>query len=64
MVNGCEGALFEAGTFERAYNINQAVGLEDALDADPVASAIRAFMAEQERDANGGGSGLAPPRNC
>ena len=40
----CEGALFAKGTFDRAYKINRTGGVEDALEADPVASAVRTFM--------------------
>jgi hypothetical protein len=40
----CEGALFARGTFERAYGFNRTGGIEDALEADPVASAVRTFM--------------------
>jgi hypothetical protein len=43
----CEGALFAKGTFDRAYGCNRMGGTEDALEADPVASAVRAFMADK-----------------
>lgn len=40
----CEGALFAKGTFDRAYKMNRTGGIEDALEADAVASAVRTFM--------------------
>jgi len=43
----CESALFVKGTFDRAYGFNRTGGIEDALEADPVASAVRAFMADK-----------------
>jgi hypothetical protein len=40
----CEEALWPAGTFWTAYSTNRDEAVEDVLDADPVASAIRALM--------------------
>jgi hypothetical protein len=45
----CEGALWEAGTFVRAYESNRARAAEDVIEADLVASAIVRFMAEQPK---------------
>ena len=40
----CEGAIFEPGAVMRAYWRNIADAVESVIDANPVASAIRAFM--------------------
>jgi hypothetical protein len=44
-VSACEGALWPAGTFLRAYNMNRRVAVDDAIDVDPLAASIRALMA-------------------
>jgi len=41
----CEGALWPAGTFERAYTGNRDEAAADVIDADLVATAIRTFIA-------------------
>ena len=43
----CETALWPVGTFARAYERNRRTAIEDAIDADPVAACVRAFMAER-----------------
>ena len=43
----CEGALWPAGAFVRAYEDNRRVAIEDAIDADPVAACVRELMAER-----------------
>ncbi len=45
-VAACEGALWEPGTFERAYAENQGGGQLDLIEADPVAAAVQTFMAD------------------
>jgi hypothetical protein len=41
----CETALWPAGTFVGAYAANRTAAVEDVIDADPVADAVRAIMA-------------------
>jgi hypothetical protein len=43
----CEGALWEKGTFWRAYTGNREEAVETIIDADPVASAVRSLVATQ-----------------
>jgi hypothetical protein len=43
----CETSLWPAGTFARAYVSNRRVAIEDAVDADPVATCVRELMAER-----------------
>jgi hypothetical protein len=43
----CETALWPAGTFARAYAANRRAGIENIIDADPVASCVREIMAER-----------------
>jgi hypothetical protein len=45
----CEGALWPAGTFERAYARNRLGGIEDTPAADPVATAVRQFMSNHSQ---------------
>src|SRR5208337_4162578 len=40
----CETALWPAGTFWSAYCDNRDEVVEDVIDADPVANAVRAIM--------------------
>lgn len=42
--SACEGALWPAGAFWTAYAGNRAVAVEDVIDADPVALALRTFV--------------------
>jgi hypothetical protein len=44
----CEGAVWEAGTFMRAYGAERAASVDSVIDSDPVACAVRDFMREQE----------------
>ena len=46
-VTACETALWPAGTFCQAYAANLATAVEDVIDADLVASAVRDLMARQ-----------------
>src|SRR6516162_1226954 len=41
----CETALWQAGTFARAYAANRRAGIESIIDADPVAACVREIMA-------------------
>jgi hypothetical protein len=43
----CERAFWPAGTFLRAYQANRRAALERVIDTDPVASCVRAIMAER-----------------
>jgi hypothetical protein len=45
----CEGALWPAGTFERAYAHNRMGGIEDTLAADAIATAVRQFMSDRSQ---------------
>ena len=45
----CEGALWPAGTFERAYARNRMGGVEDTLGADAVATSVRQFMSHRSQ---------------
>jgi hypothetical protein len=40
----CETALWPAGTFSSAYSGNRDVAVEDVIEADPIATAVRAVM--------------------
>jgi hypothetical protein len=40
----CEAALWPAGTFARAYAANRRDALESIIEADPIATCVRAFM--------------------
>jgi hypothetical protein len=44
----CEGATFKAGTFLNAYNANRQGAVETVLEADIVATTLRAFLAGRE----------------
>jgi hypothetical protein len=46
-VTACEGALWPAGTFARAYAANRRAAIDNIIEADPVASRIRAMMANR-----------------
>jgi hypothetical protein len=43
----CEGALWEDGAFQAAYSRNLDGAVESVIDADTVACAVRAFMADR-----------------
>ena len=43
----CETLLWPAGTFWSAYSGNRDAAVEDVIDADPVAAAVRGVMATQ-----------------
>jgi hypothetical protein len=45
----CEPGLWLAGTFMRAYGANRAEAVEKVLEADPVATALLAFMGSPGR---------------
>jgi hypothetical protein len=46
-VTACETALWESGTFAKAYGGNREETVNSVLEADPVATALRSFMAKQ-----------------
>jgi hypothetical protein len=41
----CETALWPAGTFARAYAANRRAAIESIIEADPIATCVRALMA-------------------
>jgi hypothetical protein len=43
----CETALWPAGTFARAYAANRRTAIESIIDADPVATCVRALMIDR-----------------
>jgi hypothetical protein len=43
----CESALWPAGTFSAAYCGNRDEAVDEVIDADPVASALRVVMTER-----------------
>jgi hypothetical protein len=43
----CESALWPAGTFSAAYCGNRDEAVDEVIDADPVASAVRVVMTER-----------------
>jgi hypothetical protein len=45
----CETALWSPGTFRMAYDANRRRAVEDAVEADPVATCVRRIMAKQTR---------------
>src|SRR5207249_7665157 len=40
----CEPALWPAGTFARAYAANRRAAIESIIEADPIATCVRALM--------------------
>jgi hypothetical protein len=44
----CEGAVFEPGTFAKAYRSNRRAAVADVLAADMVADAVRVFINREE----------------
>ena len=43
----CETALWPAGAFARAYAANRRVAIENIIEADPIATCVRAIMANR-----------------
>jgi len=43
--SACETALWPAGTFARAYEVNRRAAIENLIDGDPVANRVRDIMA-------------------
>jgi hypothetical protein len=43
----CETALWPAGTFARAYAANRSATIESIIEADPIATCVRAIMVDQ-----------------
>ena len=48
-VSACEPALWEAGTFEAAYESNAKGATEDVIEGEKSASVLRGFMASRAR---------------
>lgn len=46
-VSACEGALWPAGSFAQAYRLNRQRAVHDLVEADPLANAVRRFMASR-----------------
>jgi hypothetical protein len=46
-ITACEPALWPAGTFARAYAVNRRAAIDNIIEADPIASRIRAMMANR-----------------
>ena len=53
----CEGALWEQGTFARAYGANRAKATADVIEADLIANAVVAFIAAQDEERGRGETG-------
>jgi hypothetical protein len=45
----CEGAMFAPGSFEEAYRRNRKAAVDDVIEADMVAGAVRTFMRKHEQ---------------
>src|SRR5262249_19745128 len=43
----CETALWPAGTFARAYAANRRAAIENIIEADPIATCVRAIMVDR-----------------
>ena len=43
----CETALWPAGTFARAYAANRRAAIESIIEADPIATCVRAIMIDR-----------------
>ena len=43
----CEPALWPAGTFARAYAANHRGAIESIIEADPIATCVRAIMVDR-----------------
>jgi len=46
-ITACEPALWPAGTFAREYAANRRAAIDNIIEADPMASRIRAIMANR-----------------
>ncbi len=46
----CEPALWPAGTFARAYAANRRAAIESVIEADPIATCVRAIMVDRTSD--------------
>jgi hypothetical protein len=57
----CEPALWPAGTFMSAYCGNRDEVVDDVIEADPVAAAVRALMATTQTDWTGTATDLLDP---
>ena len=48
----CETALWPAGTFARAYATNRRAAIESIIEADPIATCVRALMVDRSISAS------------
>jgi len=46
-VTACETALWPAGTFARAYAANRRAAIDSIIEADPIATCVRAIMVDR-----------------
>ncbi len=58
-ITACEGALWDEGTFARAYKENREGGQVELLEGDPVAGALRTLMDNDEEVRDGAWDGTA-----
>jgi len=52
-ITACETALWESGTFRKAYAVNRKKGVLSAIDDDPIATALRGFINDDPADWKG-----------
>jgi phage/plasmid primase-like uncharacterized protein len=52
-ITACESALWEPGTFRKAYDTNRKKATQSAIDDDLVATALRGFINEDESEWTG-----------
>jgi phage/plasmid primase-like uncharacterized protein len=52
-ITACEPALWEPGTFRKAYEVNRRKATQSAIDDDLVATALRGFISKEESDWSG-----------
>jgi Toprim domain len=52
-ITACETALWDAGTFRKAYAANRKKGILSAIDDDPIATALRGFINDYPADWKG-----------
>ena len=52
-IAACEPAMWEPGTFRRAYDVNRKKATQSAIDDDLVATALRGFIGQEKSDWTG-----------
>ncbi|MGL3211651.1 toprim domain-containing protein [Bradyrhizobium sp. BR 1433] len=52
-ITACEPALWEPGTFRKAYDINRKKATQSAIDDDLVATALRGFVSQNKSEWSG-----------